>query len=184
MKYCIPESGQKGQLEAYKAVQHLIPTHTVVIDALGGTSAGGMTATMAAVYALNGQIKPVNQPGEAKEWKNNLFYDSWVVMEDLDPNDKRDTFEKIFDTSDLADGKVRSLLNSAFIDAIAGRCFAAKHDIATQAKQLPDYISPNLQLLLSHCLLRGIPFDVHFETPISKKGRKSILLTILLMNIM
>lgn len=169
------EHAKNNQLEEYKDLQHLIPTHKVIIDAMGGTSAGGMTATMAAVYALNGNINPVTQPGEVKEWKNNLFYDSWVIMQDLDENDKRETFEKLFDLDDLADGKVKSLLNSAFIDQIAGRSFAFKKNITDQVERLPSYISKDLQLLLSHCLLRGIPLSVSFETDISKQGHKSII---------
>ena len=57
---------------------------------MGGTSAGGMTATMAAIYALNGSVSPVKIPGKAKEGKGNLFYDSWVVMDDLNVSDDRE----------------------------------------------------------------------------------------------
>lgn len=169
------EKAKRGELPAYESVQHLIPNHSVVIDAFGGTSAGGMTSTMSAIYGLNGDIKPVLHPGEAKERKGNLFYDSWVVMEDMDKNDSRDTFEKLFDTDDLEDGKVNSILNSKFIDSIADRSFDYQKDLPTQVRALPSYISPQLQLLLSHCLLRGIPLDVNFETAVSKKGRTSVI---------
>ena len=73
-------------LPKFVAYANLIPQHSVIIDAMGGTSAGGMTSTMAAIYALNGDIRPVKRPGTAKELKGNLFYDSWVVMDDLNPN--------------------------------------------------------------------------------------------------
>lgn len=158
-----------------KAFWEFIPQHKVTIDAMGGTSAGGMTSVMAAIYALNGNIKPVKKPGKTKESKDNIFYDSWVVMDDLNPNDDRDTAEKLFDTDDLDDNLVHSFLNSKFIDNIADRCFVYKHDPKTQASNLPGYISKDLQLILSHCLLRGIPLNVSFETKIGSVGHKSIL---------
>ncbi|MGN6437637.1 MAG: hypothetical protein ACTHMM_13945 [Agriterribacter sp.] len=155
--------------------KHLVPPHKVIIDAFGGTSAGGMTSTMSVVYALNGKINPVSKPGQVKERKDNLFYDSWVLMDDMDPDDDRETFEKVWDRDDLQQGRVHSMLNSSFIDRIAEKLFSFKEKLGERVKYRPAYISPNLQLLLSHCFLRGMPLDVNFETPISKKGRKSVL---------
>lgn len=157
-----------------------IPQHKVTIDAIGGTSAGGMTSVMAAIYALNGKINPVTNPGktlkEIKELKDNIFYDSWVIMDDLNPEDKRETAQKIWDTTDLKElGIVKSLLNSSFIDNIADRCFKYGLDIKRQVEGMPAYISKDIQLILSHCMLRGIPLNVSFTTPIGTVGHKSIL---------
>ena len=169
------ERAKKGEVENLKGKGGKIPRHQVVIDAMGGTSAGGMTTAMSAIYALNGKINPVKVPGEVKEKKQNLFYDSWVLMDDHSTKDPRLIFEKVWDTSDLEEGKVGSLLNSQFIDTIASQSFDYTGNIEERTRALPGYISKNMQMLFSHCLLRGMPLDVTFETPISKKGHKSVL---------
>lgn len=40
---------------------------------------------------------------------------------------------------------------------------------------MPPYISGELQMILSHTLLRGIPLEVNFLTPIAQTGRNSVL---------
>ena len=177
----IKQNNENGDLKApeLKAYWKYIPRHKVTIDAMGGTSAGGMTSVMAAIYGINGKITPVDKPGktieEIKSEKKNIFYDSWVVMDDLNPGDKRETAAKIWDTKDLENNLVQSLLNSSFIDNIADRCFSDRYDLATRVGEMPGYISKDLQLILSHCVLRGIPLNVSFTTPIGSVGRNSIL---------
>ena len=58
---------------SFKDEASLIPDHNVVIDVMGGTSAGGITTTMAAVYALNGEISPVKDPQAIGEKKRQYF---------------------------------------------------------------------------------------------------------------
>lgn len=171
------EKAKRGEVTELQPYQNKIPDHQVVIEAMGGTSAGGMTTTMAAIYALKGEINPVKEPGAVDEVKNNILYDSWVLMDDDNKADPRPLFEKVWDDADLEDGTFRSLLNSKFVDNIADRVFAADQnaDILKSTQGLPAYISPDLQLLYSHCFLRGIPLDVSFETTISKTGRKSVI---------
>ncbi len=171
------EKAKQGRKDELSEKQSLIPQHSVVVEAMGGTSAGGMTATMSAIYALNGDIKPVDIPGQVNEVKNNILYDSWVLMDDDNTKDTRPLFEKIWDTDDLDEGRLGSLLNSKFIDTIADRAFTSKPgaEIKKNTDRLPAYISKDLQLLYSHCFLRGIPLEVNFETTISAKGRKSVI---------
>jgi len=169
------ERAKEGKLEKeLKQYRHCVPNHKVIIDVMGGASAGGMTTTMAAIYGLNGRINPVTDTADPLVPRNNIFYDSWVLMDDINPHDDRTTIEKLWDTNDLKEGKVHSLLNSTFIDAIADRAFSFKEDIGLQTGLLPSYIARDMKLLLSHCLLRGIPLEVNFETPITGYGRKSI----------
>lgn len=155
----------------------IIPKHCVKIDAMGGTSAGGMTTTISAIYALNGSINPVTKPERLDEVKNNILYDSWVLMDDHNKSDTRPLFEKLLDTDDLEEGVFGSLLNSKFIDTIADQAFYTSEEthLEKKTKELPSYLSKDLQLLYSHCFLRGIPLDVNFETSISKYGRKSVI---------
>lgn len=146
-----------------------VPRHQVIIDVMGGTSAGGMTTVMAAIYALKGKINPVSDPADPTSKKNNLLYDSWVVMKDEQTGNSPKLFEKTLATTDLAaDKKIRSLLNSKFIDDICDDAF--RGDNASVNK--PDYISDQLQVILSHTALRSVPLAVDFTTP-AGKARKS-----------
>lgn len=53
-----------------------VPQHCVRIDAMGGASAGGMTTTMSAIYALNGVINPVINPEDSSKADVNILYKS------------------------------------------------------------------------------------------------------------
>ncbi|MBL7728467.1 MAG: hypothetical protein JNM68_12310 [Dinghuibacter sp.] len=144
------------------ALYPYIPQHKVIIDAMGGTSAGGMTTIMAAIYALRGIVNPVHSTNEKDQKKDNIFYDSWVLMGDNDNNSTK-LFEKTLDTSDLAaTGKIESLLNSGFIDRICEEAFSN----APEKNNIPGYISPGLEVVLSHTMLRSIPLAVSFTTPV------------------
>lgn len=159
------EKAKKAKPDGWSDEQYkLVPQHQVVIDVMGGTSAGGMTTSMAAIYALQNKMNPVKDY-TMNGMKENIFYDSWVMMDD---DAKGNTFQKLWDTDDLKEGKIRSLLNSGFIDSITSRAFTIAGDIVKQVSGLPSYISKDLQLLQSHCLLQGIPLTVDFGSPISK----------------
>jgi hypothetical protein len=161
------ESAKNKKLDLTEEEYTLIPQHKVVLDVMGGASAGGMTTAMAAMYALNGVINPVTDPkSELAVYKQNIFYDSWVLLDDLNEKDKRKTFAKTWDLDDLSSGHVQSFLNSNFVDRIADRTFQLRGDLAAQVKSLPSYISPELEMLLSHCMLRGVPLEINFSTPI------------------
>jgi hypothetical protein len=165
------EKAKNNQLPADwgTEIYKYIPQHKVTIDAMGGTSAGGMTTIMSSIYALKGVIKPVNDPQDKAKRKNNVLYDSWVLMDDDEAADKPKLFEKIFANNDLDDtGKIGSLLNSDFINVICENAF--KDD--TPQKNKPAYISDNLEVVLSHTILRSIPLAVNFTTP-SAIGRKN-----------
>jgi hypothetical protein len=170
------QKAKDGNTEDFRGLEHLIPKHKVIIEAMGGASAGGMTTTMAAIYALNGNINPVKYPGKIDEIKNNLFYDSWVTMDDSIHPKGRLTFEKLWDCDDLNGGVFQSFLNSSFVDRIAESVFSqAGKEIEVQTASLPAYISQDLQMILSHTLLRGVPLEVDFQTPIARTGRKTVL---------
>lgn len=147
-------------------IYKFVPKHNVTIDVMGGTSAGGMTTIMSAIYAIKGKINPVTDPGEKNIIKGNIFYDSWVLMGDGvekgKPEKKEDLlFERTLSTRDLKDtGKIQSLLNSDFIDSICDGAFA--NDV--KEKKRPGYISPELEVLLSHTMLRSVPLAVNFST--------------------
>ncbi len=148
------------------ADESLIPRHNVVIDAMGGASAGGMVTTMSVIHALKGDIKPMRDTEIPHTKTGNIFYDNWVFLDDDD--DSR-TFAKLWDTSDLKSGRLTSLLNTSFIDNITDRTFEVKGNLADKLKTLPSYISPDLDVILSHCLLQGIPLEINFTTPVAEE---------------
>lgn len=159
------ERAKKGEdigLSDYQ--KNLVPQHKVIIDVMGGASAGGMTTSMSALYALQNKINPVKSPPSEGKKTNNVLFDSWVRLDDS--NDET-TFEKLWHTSDIDNTKrVRSILNSQSIDSIAERAFNVSGDLTALLDNLPSYISKDLDVFLSICMLRGMPIEVGFKTPI------------------
>ncbi|PTB96190.1 hypothetical protein C9994_08415 [Marivirga lumbricoides] len=132
-----------------------LPQHNVIIEVMGGTSAGGMATIMSAIYALNNKINPVFSPPNTNAKTNNIFYDTWVNM--LDGTGNKNTLQKALSTEDLKDNKIYSLLNSNFIDQLAEEAFQTLNSI-----DRPNYISPDLEMLITHSMHRGIPLTVDF----------------------
>ena len=165
------DRAKKGEVNGIS--DKLVPKNNVVIDAMGGASAGGMTTIMTALYALKGKINPVKELPKNPLGNFNLLYDSWVHLDD---DDNKLSFEKIWDVDDLKDDLI-SLFNSNIIDNIAKKAFKdIKDDFNFQEHikdHLPEYISKDLEILLSHALLRGIPLSVDFKTDVAKRVRKS-----------
>ncbi|MBK9492559.1 MAG: hypothetical protein IPO07_30040 [Haliscomenobacter sp.] len=129
-----------------------IPMHDVVIEVIGGASAGGMTAAIAALAMFEG-VNPINDYNPEKQ--HNKLYDSWVNLND---HVGVPTLEQMLGTEDiLLNNEVQSLLNSDAIDAIADNA-----GIMTQINDLPEYVSPNLQIILTITSLRGVPVAVNF----------------------
>ena len=59
-----------------------IPNHNVIIDAIGGASAGGMVSMITTLALCAGNIKPVKEVSHTKT--GNILYDSWVFLDDDD----------------------------------------------------------------------------------------------------
>lgn len=142
----------------------LVPQHDVLIDVIGGTSAGGITASIAGIYALEGKISPVTDTKLATNQTGNIFYDSWVLLDD-DPKKKK-TLEKAFETEDLAEDKFTALLNTKIIDDIANNALNVSGKLEDKITELPSYISPDLDVLQVHTMLRGIPLSINFDSGI------------------
>jgi hypothetical protein len=131
-----------------------IPMHDVSIEVIGGSSAGGMTSAITALSLFEG-IRPINEANVKKE--KNRLYDAWVNLNDQG-DDPMSTLKQMFKSDDIFDENgVVSILNSRPINAIAERAVKLK-----EIKELPDYISPNLEVILTITSLRGIPLAVNF----------------------
>lgn len=160
------EKGKNGKLpeEWGDEIYKYIPKHEVVIDVMGGASAGGMATVMSALYALKGEINPVKDANNIESAKNNILYDSWVLMGDQIDN-KEKIFEKTLSNDDLKGNKIISLLNSKFIDDI---CDFAFNNNPAKTINRPSYISEKLEILLSQTMLRSVALPIDFSTRYAK----------------
>jgi len=151
-----PEPDQDEIRKLKEEYDYSVPMHDVIIEVIGGSSAGGMTAAITALSLYEG-IRPVNEvdnPGK----EGNKLYDSWVNLND-DPENNLPTLHQILSTDDITEGQgVISFLNSRPIDAIAEKAM----DLKRVQAALPDYISKELEIILTITSLRGIPLAVNF----------------------
>jgi predicted acylesterase/phospholipase RssA len=128
-----------------------VPTHQVQIDLLNGTSAGGMTAVIAAV-ALQEAFAPV-KPGDIAARERNKLYRSWVDLTGQD-----NLLPDLLQTDDIQNDRVPALLNSAFIDAIAQKIV---DEVRTSAPKRP-YLAPNLEVMVTLTNLLGLRYKIFF----------------------
>ena len=130
-----------------------LPMHDVEIDVISGSSAGGITGTLAMLNVADEKYEPVNSGNP--QGRNNRFFQSWVEMADV-PGES--TFEKMLKNDDIERKKAPdSLLNSKPIDDIAEKAIAVG-----QRSSYPGYISDSLDLILTTTNLRGINFKIDF----------------------
>jgi len=148
----------------------MIPKHNVIIDAIGGASAGGMVGMIASLAMYSGNWKPVKKVSHTKT--GNILYDSWVFLDDdmsiYDGTKKgKATLEKMLETSDITSKGSPSLLNSKPIDAIAESIF---NDLPKTAglDNLPDYISKDFRLLITLTSLRALDYKIKLSRIKSK----------------
>jgi hypothetical protein len=150
--------------EDHPEYDHSIPMHDVVIEVMGGSSAGGMTAAIATMGLFEG-LRPINQQNEEKA--SNKMYEAWVDLNDQGDG-KMSTLLQMLTTDDIKENDgVVSLLNSKPIDAIAER--AKKLNRITA---LPDYISSQLEIILTLTSLRGVPLAVNFFDQAKQQQRQ------------
>lgn len=129
------------------------PLHDVEIPVIGGASAGGMTGIIAAA-ALNNPLTPVKPPEKAdvkEEHPENKFYHSWVDLLGAD------MFPMMLDTDDMKEAQIISLLNSSFIDTVAGRVVQIN---PAQWQPAPPYVSKNLKVFATLTNLEGFGYNI------------------------
>ncbi|WP_369996217.1 patatin-like phospholipase family protein [Winogradskyella sp.] len=149
--------------KAKKSNDKNIPKHNVIIDAIGGASAGGMVSMITALALCDNNHKPVKEVADTKT--GNILYDSWVFLDDDDSlyngsNKGETTFKKMLSNTDLADKKgAPSLLNSEPIDRIAENIFE-KLPKNWSVKNFPSYVSDDLRILLTITSLRPVDYKV------------------------
>jgi hypothetical protein len=160
------ERAKTKNLPGFEDMYTSVPQHNVLIDVMGGTSAGGITTVIAALYALSGNINPFKDPLAVGQKTSNILYDTWVNLDDDFGEDGIKTFTKAWNLEDLQDGKLRSIINSQIIDHIADRALEVEGNLTDILDALPSYISKDLDILQAHTMLRGIPLSIDFSSKI------------------
>lgn len=133
-----------------------VPDHDVLIDVFGGSSGGGITAAIG-LFAQQEKICPmklVNNKPVAEEGYN-LLYDTWVQM-----TGSNDVFAEMLDTSDIKMEYVPALMNSTFIDTIAGYFQKYLYKYEGQPFTTLPYINPRAELFLTLFNITGIKYEL------------------------
>jgi hypothetical protein len=144
----------------HKDYDNSVPMHDVVIEVLGGASAGGMTAAITSLAMFEG-VNPVRKP--ADNHSGNKLYDSWVNLND--GGGKRAdqvTFSQMLLNDDIVNNSIPSLLNSNPIDAIADKAKSIQVNKKPGDPSWPSYVSKDLEVILTICTLRGVPIEINF----------------------
>lgn len=145
-----------------------VPMHNVVLEVIGGASAGSMVAAIVGlVYDLDLDEVDYN----AKEWLqtkdgnplNNPFYDLWVHMLDND-KDNALSIGSFFDkVSRKKDEPINSFLQTRLIDTLSEKLFEVNKAHPLEKRKKPLYVSENLEIVFTLTNLRGVDVSVYFN---------------------
>ena len=136
-----------------------IPEHDVIIEILGGASAGSIVAAIAAL-GFGREMPPVQRD---QKCINNLLYDSWVnMMDNLEEENDTSTLQSMFVPEENELGKAFSLLNAEVLTKL-GQSQLEKREQLSKAAVWPPYIAPKLQLILTLTSLRGVDVGIYFS---------------------
>ena len=130
----------------------------VIIDAITGASAGSIVAAVTVMALASKRYKNVEDPNNPEADKN-LLFDTWV---NLGLKREESMTEKLFSTSDLENGKVKSLLNTSFIGDMIDKLMKDWEEV--QVQPMPAYIKSDLKMLMTLSNLRGIPLELSFSS--------------------
>ena len=127
------------------------PRHSVSLKVMAGTSAGGISAAIAAAQLCEAHT-PADDPRQTGR-SDNKFFESWVQRIDI---------ARLLGTTDLgADpgGDVASLLDSTTLDEIAASVFRRQDGPPPPER---GYLADPLHILLTVTNLQHIPYEVRF----------------------
>lgn len=138
-----------------KRGQANVPSHEVLVKAIGGASAGGMTGIIAAT-ALNNPITPVTEADQSnllKERPDNKFYNAWVDLL------QADMFPLLLSPDDIQGGKIYSLFNSTFIDKVGKKSLVV--DKANPIER--NYVDQKIKIFTTLTNLEGFKYNTDFN---------------------
>ena len=126
------------------------PLHEVTLSVLGGASAGGMCAALAALFC-DAEFPPVTPGADDVTKAANPLYTAWVQKIDIRP---------LLGVSDLSGGALRSALDCTVLDRIVADTVTSRQSMPTRPRAwLPD----RLEVLLTLANLRGVPYALRFQ---------------------
>lgn len=125
------------------------PLHEVRLAVLGGASAGGMCAALAAMF-LDAEFPPATPQADASRRADNPLYDAWVRRIDI---------RHLLGVEDLAQGELRSLLDCSALDAIVEALIDRRQ---AMAERIRPWVADPLQVILTLANLRGVPYALRF----------------------
>lgn len=144
--------------EEYSKNPEGTPKPNVVIDVLTGASAGSIAAAVTTLGLATDSLKIVSDPYSEKA-KENILFDTWV---NFGLKENESILDKILSLEDLKDEKPKSLLNTSFIENLVLQLIEKTN--TSKLVELPPYINPNLEVLMTLSNLRGIPIDLYFSS--------------------
>lgn len=143
-----------------------IPDHDVLIDVFGGSSGGGITSAIS-MFAQQESLNPMrlenNKP--TNDGGYNLLYDTWVQM-----TGSNDVFAEMLDVSDIQMEYVPALLNSNFIDTIAGYFKQYLYKYKGKPFTTRPYINDRAELFLTLFNITGIKYQL-----LAKAGAEGVV---------
>lgn len=149
---------------AKKNKQASLPSHDVVIDLLGGSSGGGITAALA-YFALRSKVKHGTLDSDGRSYNidpaENIYWRTWVELTG------NDMLTELLEEDDLQEGYIASLLNSSFVDKVAD-IFEAAIKTAGSDPVSPDFIHDKAELFLTLFNVTGIKYEINSKSSTAK----------------
>ena len=150
--------------QAKKANDTILPDHKVVIDLLGGSSGGGITAALA-YFGLRSNIQHGRLEGDQKTYSinpdKNIYWKTWVEL------GEGDIFSKLLGVDDLESEYIPSLLNASFVDEVAEIFKKAIAEAGADPVE-PGFIHEKAELFLTLFNLTGIKYRINTKSPSAK----------------
>ena len=165
----IEEHGKEAALQ-HEKYDHSIPMHDVVIDVMGGASAGSMCALITLLSLGREKTKVTDLKANNSK---NLFYDAWVNLNDPNVQSKYqvDTFSQLLSSQDEMRPTL-SLLNTSPIDQIGERLLEQRKTLKKVA--WPQYVNRKLDFIMTLTSLRGAIIKIFFSNNADQQDRDVI----------
>ncbi len=157
--------------------RNVVPKPNVVIDVLTGASAGSIAAAVTTL-GLSINSLPFVEDVNSETASKNLLYDTWV---NLGLEENQNMIDLLLSLNDIKNKDnevvINSLLNTSFIDNMMNKLVNRVNDYLEQnysnpekTTLLPNFVNPNLEILMTLSNLRGIPIDLYFSSEKDKVG--------------
>jgi hypothetical protein len=141
-----------------------LPNHKVIIDLLGGSSGGGITAALA-FFGLRSNIQHARLEADQETYainpEKNIYWKTWVEL------GKGNIFSKLLDVEDLESEYIPSLLNASFVDEVADIFKQAIMEAGVEPLA-PAFIHEKAELFLTLFNLTGIKYRINTKSPSAK----------------